>query len=59
MKKCKTGTGEENGFGSPMQGRLMRALRAQKTGDLGVPRREVWGEYAEMKSKQLKPIKTN
>ena len=29
----------------------MRALRAQKTGDLGVPRREVRGEYAEMKAK--------
>ena len=35
----KTGTGEENGFGAPTQGRLMRELRAQKTGDLGVPGR--------------------
>ena len=51
-ENVKTGTGEENGFGAPTQGRLMRALRAQKTGDLGVPRREVRGEYAEMKSKQ-------
>ena len=59
MKNVKTGTGEENGFGALAQGRLMRALRAQKTGDLGVPRREVRGEYAEMKSKQLKPSKLN
>ena len=55
----KTRTGEDNVFGARTQGRLMRELHAQKTGDLGVPRREVRGEYAEMKSKQLKQIKSN